>query len=231
MSAFNLTFHHRDLSCSLVRTNRKTISLTCTPEGTVQVRGPMRTSVDDAKKVIDANMTWIRHKLAVTEAARENVLCDEMTIHLLGKPFAILEGDRHDFGEEWIMIPKNAENRKKAIDKSCRMLAEKVFRERVDRLAPMVGVTPGEIRIGWGITQKWGSCSRSGDLYFTWKALFCEPHDLDYLVIHELCHLLCFNHSQRFWNCVSHFVPDYRACRERMEKVHNAVRAQGWINY
>ena len=129
------------------------------------------------------------------------------------------------------MIPQNAENRKKAIDKSCRMLAEKVFRERIDHFAPLIGVKPGKVKIGWGITQKWGSCSRNGDLYFTWKALFCEPYDLDYLVVHELCHLRHHDHSQRFWTCVACYVPDYQACRERMEKVHAAIRAQGWVNY
>ena len=127
MSAFNLTFRHRDLTCSLVRTDRKTISLTCLPEGTVQVRGPKRTSVEDAKRVIDTNIVWVRNKLAVIEASQKDFLYDGNTIRLLGRPFIIREGDRHAYGEDWIMSPENAENRKKAIDKSCRLLAEKVF--------------------------------------------------------------------------------------------------------
>ncbi|MBR6789630.1 MAG: DUF45 domain-containing protein [Oscillospiraceae bacterium] len=231
MSAFTLSFHHKDLNCTLIRTDRKTVALSCRPEGIVEVRGPLRTSVDDAKRVIDQNRRWINARLADIRRSQEVPLCTDRAIRLMGRWFEIREGNRHDFGENWIMIPKNAENRRRAIDKSCRMLAEKFFRERIDHYAPLVGVKPNSLKIGWGITEKWGSCNGKNDIYFTWKALFCEPYDLDYLVVHELCHILQHNHGPKFWREVARFFPDYNACRERMARMSEVVRAQGWVNY
>ena len=73
------------------------------------------------------------------------------------------------------------------------------------------------------------SCNGKGDLYFTWKALFCEPYDIDYLVIHELSHILQHHHSQKFWRAVARFVPDYPRCQKRMAELSEVIWVQGWV--
>lgn len=65
--------------------------------------------------------------------------------------------------------------------------------------------------------SRWGSCSRLGNLNFNFKiALLPEPL-VDYLIVHELCHLGEFNHSPRFWDLVAHTIPDYRAKRRALK--------------
>lgn len=64
----------------------------------------------------------------------------------------------------------------------------------------------------------WGSCSRRGNLNFNWRLAAAPPEALDYVVIHELCHLLEMNHSKKFWEKVAAACPDYRARRAWLRK-------------
>lgn len=57
---------------------------------------------------------------------------------------------------------------------------------------------------------RWGSCSSRGTLSFNYRLIFAPPAVLDYVVVHELCHLTHMNHSKAFWNMVGSVMPDYR---------------------
>ena len=57
--------------------------------------------------------------------------------------------------------------------------------------------------------SRWGSCSSTGTLSFNYRLIFAPPKVLDYVVVHELCHLTHMNHSKDFWNTVATIMPDY----------------------
>ena len=58
--------------------------------------------------------------------------------------------------------------------------------------------------------SRWGSCSSRGTLSFNYRLMFAPPRVLDYVVVHELCHLTHMNHSKDFWNMVRQIMPDYK---------------------
>lgn len=60
---------------------------------------------------------------------------------------------------------------------------------------------------------RWGSCSSRGTLSFNYRLIFAPPKVLDYVVVHELCHLTHMNHSKEFWNMVASVMPDYKICK------------------
>jgi len=63
---------------------------------------------------------------------------------------------------------------------------------------------------------RWGSCSRTGNLNFSYRILELSPDAADYIIVHELCHLKEFNHSVRFWALVAKTVPDYVKLRREL---------------
>jgi predicted metal-dependent hydrolase len=67
--------------------------------------------------------------------------------------------------------------------------------------------------------SRWGSCSAKKNLNFNYKILFLPEELLDYIVIHELCHLGEMNHSRRFWDLVGKTIPNYREMRKKMRKI------------
>lgn len=110
-------------------------------------------------------------------------------------------------------VPQNEE---KLTDSELKELRERtriLVTERVRYFAPLVGVTYNQIAIRAQRTR-WGSCSSKGNLNFNCLLGLVPSEVLDYVVVHELCHRKELNHSDRFWNEVSHILPDYKARKQ-----------------
>ena len=73
-------------------------------------------------------------------------------------------------------------------------------------------------------TSLWGSCTRAGNLQFNYKLMHLPKRTIDYVVVHEVCHLKEHNHSARFWQLVARTMPDYKTIRQSL---HNYVMREG----
>lgn len=87
--------------------------------------------------------------------------------------------------------------------------------ERLAHFLPVYGVTVGKISIRNQRTR-WGSCNRQGNVSFNYRIALLPAELQDYLVVHELCHILAFNHSPKFWQLVARSIPNYRALRRQL---------------
>lgn len=90
--------------------------------------------------------------------------------------------------------------------------ARDILQKRLSFFAPMVGVQYGRVAIRSQRTR-WGSCSGKGNLNFNCLLILCPPEVMDYVVVHELCHLKELNHSPAFWREVERVFPDYKRAR------------------
>ena len=93
--------------------------------------------------------------------------------------------------------------------------ARQTVPERAAYFAPLVGVTYGRITIRSQHTL-WGSCSGKGNLSFNCLLMLTPPEVLDYVVVHELCHLLERGHGSRFHALMDHFMPDWKERRAKL---------------
>ncbi len=67
---------------------------------------------------------------------------------------------------------------------------------------------------------RWGSCSKKGNLNFNYKILLLPKKTSDYIIVHEMCHLKEFNHSQKFWNLVAKAIPSYSEIKKELRHKH-----------
>ncbi len=163
----------------IIRSQRKTISVEITPELRVLVRAPWRMKTADIERFISDKAGWIDAHLE--EMRRRN---------------------EERAGRETV-TPFTAEELNALADK-----AKQVIPDRVAYFAPLVGVEYGRIAIRDQRTR-WGSCSAKGNLNFNCLLVLTPPEVLDYVVVHELCHLRELNHSPRFWAEVRSIMPDH----------------------
>lgn len=103
--------------------------------------------------------------------------------------------------------------------------ARTVIPKRVKYYAPIVGVTYGRISIKNQKTR-WGSCSNKGNLNFNVALMRAPIEVLDYVVVHELCHRIEMNHSEKFWKEIERVMPDYKIYRKWLKDNGNKLLAE-----
>lgn len=94
--------------------------------------------------------------------------------------------------------------------------ARRIFTERLDHFAPLVGVQWRKLSLSSAGTR-WGSASADGAIRLNWRLVHFKLPVLDYVVVHELSHLRVMDHSPRFWDAVREVVPDYAQLRGQLK--------------
>ena len=94
--------------------------------------------------------------------------------------------------------------------------AKRIFQERLDHFAPLLGVQWKKLSLSNAGTR-WGSARVDGSIRLNWRLVHFKMSVLDYVVVHELSHLRVMDHSPRFWDTVRAVVPDYAAQRAQLK--------------
>ncbi|MCK4609306.1 MAG: M48 family metallopeptidase, partial [Gammaproteobacteria bacterium] len=87
----------------------------------------------------------------------------------------------------------------------------------LNSLSKTTGLVYNKVAIR-GQRTRWGSCSSARNINLNYKLLFLQPELVDYIIIHELCHLTHFNHSADFWQLVAKFQPEHRELRKQLKR-------------
>ena len=90
-----------------------------------------------------------------------------------------------------------------------------------------MGLEPKAVKIN-GARTRWGSCSRAGNLNFSWYLVMAEEATIRYVVVHELAHLIEMNHSPNFWRIVEQVLPNYKSEREKLKLLQKKLSVQCW---
>ena len=102
-------------------------------------------------------------------------------------------------------------------EKRLRKEAKKILKEKMDHYSNIMGVKYGRITIT-GAKTRFGSCSYKGNISFSFRLMQYPEDAIDYVVVHELAHLIELNHSPRFWAVVASVFPDYKSRRKILKK-------------
>lgn len=124
------------------------------------------------------------------------------------KPGVMTEGERLVVLTAW----RDSASVKKAVREWYAARAAAIIPERVRLYQSRMGENIGRICIK-DVKSRWGSCSSKRNLNFNWRLVMAPLEVLDYVVVHELCHLKEMNHSKDFWALVEEILPDYKKSR------------------
>jgi predicted metal-dependent hydrolase len=132
-------------------------------------------------------------------------------------------GVRLEGGRLVVAAPDPASARR-AVERWYRRVARSAVGARVAAFAPLLAVAPARVAIGDARTR-WGSCSTTGTLSFTWRLQLAPAWVLDAIVWHELCHLRHHDHSPAFWRLLDRVSPDRRAAKAWLDAHRAELRA------
>lgn len=212
---------NRRIEYTLIQASRRDVLFQALPEAGIRVYAPKYMRLRD----IDQMVRERAEALTAMQREVEQRLLEHRQAHRLadGSPI-LIEGKRHTLrlrqgqrragriseGEYLLTLPEPEDDEavRAALRAALSALALKRIRERLDYYVPRIGRAPGRVAIR-DQKSRWGSCSQKGNVNFNWKLIMAPPRALDYVVVHELCHLYEFNHSPRFWQLVERQMPDY----------------------
>ncbi len=218
----------RDIDYQLLPgSNRKTTDIVIERNGVVVVRSPLGFTPEQIDAVVESKRHWIYRNLAewrdlnTTAVVREWV--NGETFLYLGRSYrlSLVSGQEQDL----LLKDGRIFLRRELIEEGGTAAAKKAFeayysekglhriKERVNFFAPKVGVKITSIFVK-DMAYHWASCDKFGKLKFNWKCMMAPPKIIDYVIVHELCHMHYQNHSDAFWNEVDKILPDYRERKE-----------------
>jgi predicted metal-dependent hydrolase len=221
----------KDIEYELVRSPRRTADIVIEPDGRVIVRAPEDTTVERIEDIIESKRLWIYKNLAewrdlnATRVIRE-YRNGEGFLYLGRSYRLLLVGDQE---EPLLLKAGRFCLRRDLVDQGEVPAAKAAFRDyfmtrglerisqRVAYFAPKVGIEAGKIGVR-ELGSRWASCSPTGNLAFHWKCMMAPPKIIDYIVVHELCHMHHMDHSDAFWNEVDKVMPDFYERKEWLRK-------------
>ena len=125
--------------------------------------------------------------------------------------------------KKWLISQVERRERKNArenIDDAKKLelinLAKIIIPQKVKYFAKIMNVEPLGVKITGAVTR-WGSCSGKNSLCFSWRLMLYPEKAIDYVVIHELSHILHHNHSREFWHTVEKYMPDYKTAEKLLK--------------
>ncbi|MBE0668988.1 MAG: M48 family metallopeptidase [Anaerolineales bacterium] len=204
----------------LIRSKRQTISLIVERDGSLTVRAPKRAAVAEILSFLQEKSGWIhraREKiLSIVEIPKKEFKSGEVFL-FLGKEYrlSLVTPQRPALKfDNGFTLGSTAQARgEKVFSQWYKKQAYAVISERVELFSSQYGFTPKRVKISSAKTR-WGSCSPDGTLNFTWRLVMAPLEVIDYVIVHELCHLRVKDHSSRFWREVEKIMPEYRERRK-----------------
>lgn len=215
----------QSVSYVLKRRKRRSIGLSIDETG-LTVSMPLRASEQWMYSVLQDKSHWIVKQLKKWEAKKPAAIqwLDGQRIHFMGEQLTLCVVDSlFDAlpmlrGRQLFVHVRHGTDQslvEQAVTHWYQREAETLFRERVAHYAPLLDVFPAAVKLSSARTQ-WGCCTERGTISLNWKLIRVPLRLTDYVVVHELAHLVELNHSAAFWRVVQSVCPDYARLRKEL---------------
>lgn len=221
-----------DITYAVKRSSkRKNVTISVERDRRIVVYAPSHASDETIARVVDAKRHWIyektRHSQKYTSRPHppgKELVSGESALYL-GRSYRIevvdKETKRIRFDQRFLIPASLANHKKDAMREWYIARAKERILRRVVKQARELGVTYGQARIV-DSRYRWGSCTVRDNINLNWRLIKAPMFVIDYVIAHELAHLLEPNHTSRFWNIVKTQVPT-------MDKARNWLREHGQI--
>jgi len=206
------------------RTARKTLAITVNEKSQVIVKAPKYMADEEVLQFIESKQKWIETK--VNEIQQQNQVHDDLfhyrKILFCGKKYDILRDkcakdvslkDGYIVMKPQLTIKKEVNHLEKFLKNCC----IEIVGQRLKYFSNVMQLEPKEMRL-INAKHRWGTCDSERVISFNWRLVMMPPSIIDYVVVHELAHIMEMNHSNAFWAIVSAVLPNVKETRAVLKK-------------
>ena len=210
----------------ITRTKRKKTISILIKDGNVEVKAPFNLNQNEIDAFILKKEKWIKNKILLQKKIKQlpkKKFINGEVFKFLGKDLIlkinISDAKKTYIKNDYICLDLknntkiNKEKIKKELELFYRSFSEKILKEKTLIESKKMNLKVKGIKVR-SYKNRWGSCSSNGDISYNWKLIMAPDKIINYVIIHELCHLIYFNHSKDYWREVRKKLPNYRESQE-----------------
>ena len=221
-----LEYKDKKIEINIIKSNIKNVYIQI-KNNKIIVKSPKRLWEKKIMEIVNQKKEWIYEKITKLE---KNEIKEGSIVYVLGKPYIlniyyeqtinstikILEGKLQ------VILPQNREYKENT--EIINELISKLYEKIADKEVPMamalvtrfVGIKPNKYRIK-KLKSAWGTCTSNKNITINSELMKFDREVIQYVVLHEICHLKYMNHSSEFWNMVEKYMSNYKDVRSRLK--------------
>lgn len=207
--------------------DRKTLEIGIEPPDNIKVVAPKAATEEDILRVVKSKAKWIVQKLFefkdVEHRRREKEYVNGESFMYLGRNYSLQIIVNDEIAKPQTKLyqgkfyietsTKEQDKLKQSMEEWYRQKTLEKVTEKIAYYETYFDVKPKSIKVKEQ-KKRWASCTSTRDLLFNWRCAMAPANVLDYIVVHEMCHMIHLNHSKEFWDLVERVMPDYRDRKE-----------------
>ena len=211
---------------NIYRSKRRTLALFVDLHGNLIVKAPERLPESKIFDFVKSKQDWIiarQHQIKQNSYINRNVVTYNSFLYMGQELVPVISQRTKEIIQQdgCLLIPAKfqAPQVLKKVERWFKAQAEIILSERVRYFANRLNLQPTAASVNNNKTR-WGSCDCRRRINLNWRAVMLLPNLFDYIVIHEFCHLLEFNHTKNFWTIVETILPDWRTLRKHLKQMN-----------
>ena len=222
--------------CRVIRSERrKTVCIRVAGDGVPELLVPTFITDMELRHIAGRYAGWIDEHAKSFEELMESRGDFELriggTVRCLGEGRIIRTHPEMtvSYDNEAFYVPEGfeEENLRRAVIQAYKLFARNYLTARTYEIARMMGLKPSAVKVNSAKTR-WGSCSSRGSVNYTWYAVMADREAVDYIIIHELCHMRHMTHSKAFWDEVRKWCPEYERMKDELKEVWREIQGERW---
>lgn len=210
--AYNSRSRQMKYKYEIIRSARKSVSINISSENKITVHCPWTMHITVVEKYLSEKMGWIDKvvKRNAERLADNDDVIEYRAVYLNGEKFPLVFCDENRVGSDAVYV-KSVDD----ISELYKACFSESFIENVYRNAELMAMKPSSVKIK-NYKGRWGCCDAANNLIFNYILFMLPPELQKYVIVHEICHTICHNHSAAFWALVAQYEPRYKALKKAL---------------
>ncbi len=216
-----ILYKNKEIGFKIIKTSRKKTSVITIQYDDIFVRTPLSKSIEDIESLVNEKAEWILKKIKENEGKKPEIILpnykNNTTIPYLGKNYILkIVKDDKEFVEKsqnQITIHINKNKAKIIYEKWLFNVADTIFNQFIEKYSKLLKIHPKRVLLK-NLKSRWGSATYKGTINLNINLMKAPLEVIEYVVLHEMGHLLEKNHSQKFWKIIKYYMEDYHEKRK-----------------